>query len=118
MIRRFDTELNEHLLVEQPHGDYVLYADYQAAQAKIKELENTIGHWQIKSDALQWDKVQARIEKLEQANRVMRGGIEKVIQMNLTEALHRYGKSEKAEDWSCVVVLRQALNQVKENLGD
>lgn len=100
---------------ETKHGNFIYLTDYQDAQAKIKELEFELNN---KMESFGYKEMKARIEKLEQANRVMRGGIEKVIQMNLTEALHRYGKSEKAEDWSCVVVLRQALNQVKDILGE
>ena len=39
--------------------------EYKKLKAECEKLKNTIGHWQIKNDAPQWDKVQARISNLE-----------------------------------------------------
>lgn len=41
-------------------------------QAEIAMLKNTIGHWQIKNDALGWDKVSARIQDLESDLEIVR----------------------------------------------
>lgn len=44
----------------------ILKSDHDLTLRHIAKLENTIGHWQIKNDALQWDKVKIHIQELEQ----------------------------------------------------
>lgn len=53
-------------------------------------------------------KVEAKIQ-LQQQNQKMREALEKIIDMNRTEALHRYGDPDKAENWACVKVARESL---------
>lgn len=60
------------------------------------------------------DKLEAEIEKLKKQNEILKNSSEKVIKFNLTEALHKYGDSQKAENWACVVTLREALKQFDE----
>lgn len=39
----------------------------------------------------------------------LRGALQKIIDMNVQYAYHRYGDKSKAENMSCVVVARKAL---------
>lgn len=57
------------------------------------------------------EKLEEQNQQLQNANTQLIEGINKVIEMNLTEALHRYGDKSKAETWGCVIELRKALKQ-------
>jgi hypothetical protein len=41
----------------------------------------------------------------------LESGLRKLIQINRNEAMDRYGNPELAEEWSCVIVARAALQE-------
>lgn len=52
-----------------------------------------------------------QVDGLKSENELLRNAAVKVIEMNRQHAEDQYGDSDKAESWSCVTVLRDALGQ-------
>ena len=67
-ITRWNVYYNTKQALPEHDGIFVHHKDHQAALSELQKenasLKNTIGHWQIKNDALQWDKAQAKITAL------------------------------------------------------
>lgn len=71
-------------------GRYVAEADFDRLSAERDQLQRDLN---------------ARDEEIDR----LRVAAQKVIDMNRQHAEDQYGDAEKAEAWSCVTVLREAL---------
>lgn len=56
-----------------------LQQELESVKAENAGLKNTIGHWQIKNDALMWDKVSEKIEKLNKALKVAESALRTAV---------------------------------------
>lgn len=55
------------------------------------------------------------IKQCKDNERTYLDALEKIIEMNRQTALHKYGDSEKAESWGCVIVARESIKSVTNN---